>query len=309
MKKTAISLAVAAAMTASFAAQADTTLYGRIGQSIDYNDPDGGDSNWDVENFTSRWGLKGSEDLGNGLKAVYRYEWSISTEGDGVFGRRLAYVGLEGGFGQIKLGQQWTPYYNVVGYSDIMNSVGYNLYSGIFRKSDSVVYQTPDLGGFQVEAMVNMDGAAGETGVDNYNVALSYSNGPLFAGVAFLANEVTDKDQLGASIGYTFGPVSASVSYENTDFNTSNLTDLELEDLRDDLRDNDTYYVAATYDMGAGNSILAQYGGKSIDDADDLNEFSVGFQHMMGSRTRVFAEYNDQEDVGGRLRLGLRTDF
>ena len=135
MKKSAIALAVAAALAASAAAQAETTFYGRAALAITYTDtsidsdtPIGDifdDGIWDIRNAGTRWGVRGSEDLGNGLSAIYHIETNLDADshngnGDSQTGR-LAWVGLKGGFGAVKLGAQWTPYYNALGATDIFN--------------------------------------------------------------------------------------------------------------------------------------------------------------------------------------------
>ena len=83
MKKTVLALAVAAALAAPLAAQADTVLYGSARVSVDYNDEKPGlldkasgasdpDGYWDVINNDSLLGVMGSEELGGGLSAVYQ---------------------------------------------------------------------------------------------------------------------------------------------------------------------------------------------------------------------------------------------
>lgn len=63
----------------------------------------------------SRWGIKGSSEISDGLNAVYRFEHNISTNDGSQSGGRLAYAGLSGGFGTVTLGQIWNAAYNHVG--------------------------------------------------------------------------------------------------------------------------------------------------------------------------------------------------
>ncbi len=74
----------------------------------------------------SRWGIKGSNEISEGLSAVYRFEHKFSTEDAGQAGGRLAYVGLSGGFGSLTLGQIWSASYNHAG---VIRDIG-NYYSG-----------------------------------------------------------------------------------------------------------------------------------------------------------------------------------
>ncbi len=63
----------------------------------------------------SRWGIKGANELGEGLSATYRFEHKFSTEDASQAGGRLANVGLSGGFGSLTLGQIWSASYNSTG--------------------------------------------------------------------------------------------------------------------------------------------------------------------------------------------------
>ena len=63
----------------------------------------------------SRWGIKGSSEVSEGLSAVYRFETKIDSSNAGSPGGRLSYVGLSGGFGTLTIGQVWSAAYNHIG--------------------------------------------------------------------------------------------------------------------------------------------------------------------------------------------------
>ncbi|MEI2783378.1 MAG: porin [Candidatus Competibacter sp.] len=232
MKKSILALAVAAALTAPLAAQADTILYGSARVSVDYNDEgstdpfDNDNGVWDVTNNSSRLGVLGSEDLGGGLSAIYQYEFGVDvTDGGNLESNRPKYVGLKGGFGQISLGTQETPYYHVAGIIDIFNtdrSLGSTAFLGgsfngfklnpgndrdladgsLFRLENSLYYTTPDFNGFSAEAMLVMNGASNDSqgysdSVDLWNLTAKYSNGPFFAGISYLQLDGDDNVSLG----------------------------------------------------------------------------------------------------------------
>ena len=98
MNKKLIAVAVAGVVAAP-AAYADISAYGRINNGIQITEDAAGDNTTDMETFGSRFGFKGSGDIGNGMEAFARYEFSTNTDtaggGSGI-GRRLAYVGLSG---------------------------------------------------------------------------------------------------------------------------------------------------------------------------------------------------------------------
>ncbi len=121
MNKTLIAAAVSAALMAPVAAQADVTVYGRVHQGIKISEVQ---TSQPVPQLTlisvgSRFGIKASSDLGNGLTASAHYEFTTNSDkpGTGVGNTRVATVGLSGGFGSIKLGNQWGAYYNQVLYA------------------------------------------------------------------------------------------------------------------------------------------------------------------------------------------------
>lgn len=218
MKKL-LPIAIAMVITAPVAVHADTTIYGLIDNALTYNESGATDS-WDVEqgNGTSRLGVKGSEDLGNGLKAIFQYEWATqTTEGGSTqtgFTNRLGYVGLTGAFGTAAIGRQWTPYYGAVGKTDIMNapSAGFRNHLNTFRTGNAVVYNSPNMGGFSgaIAFIIDQGGATDiEDGIDSTNLALNYNNGPLSAGFGYRQAEATtladDTDTWGLSAKYNFG--------------------------------------------------------------------------------------------------------
>ncbi|MCP4992219.1 MAG: porin [Gammaproteobacteria bacterium] len=317
MKKI-LAVAVAAAIMAPLAASADTTLYGRINNSIVHTDPDGGDSNWDVMDNASRLGVKGSEDLGNGLKAVFQVEFALDSDTDGgLTGGRLAYVGLAGDFGTVAVGQQWTPYYGAVDNTDIFQAPGMNdHYLGPFRTGDALAYVSPDFSGFTGKVALIMDGnndtaavAAGldpvfnpavaattdSNSIDAYNVSLQYSNGPLSLGASVLDfdDETADLDVWGISGSYNFGMFAVMAQYEDMD-------DAGVEI--------DEFALAGEAYFG-NNTLRAAYG--QVDAAGtEFDVISVGAQHSFSKSTRVFVEYGDSEvDSAKTFGIGIRHDF
>ncbi|MCP5132509.1 MAG: porin [Gammaproteobacteria bacterium] len=235
MKKSTLALAVAAALTGfGSVAVADTTLYGSARVSVDYNDLDStyvtnargdlvrvftGFTAWDVVNNSSRLGVRGEEDLGGGLSAIYQYEFGVDmTEGGNFNSNRPKWVGLKGtSWGSVTAGTQWTPYYNVMGIADIFNSSANTFvqrsYLGAtygLRMDNSLVYTSPNWSGFGFQAMLVMNGDVSANdptapseltkcsadnklpcnlsdSVDMYQLNVTYKNGPFFAGLAYMA--------------------------------------------------------------------------------------------------------------------------
>jgi predicted porin len=208
---TSVSLASLGAAAAAHA-QSSVTLYGAIDNSITYiRHADGSQNRWSLGNSANgnlsgtRWGLKGAEDLGGGLKAIFQLEngFNPSTgalgQGGRMFGRQ-AYVGLTAQqIGSLTLGRQYDPLVDLVQGITADNYFGsafatpgdVDNYDNSFRVNNTVKYTTPTWNGLQVSAMYAFGGVAGTvSGQQSYAAAVAYSNGPfsLAGGYFFAAN-------------------------------------------------------------------------------------------------------------------------
>ncbi len=167
MNKKLLAAAVSAAIMAPIAAQAEpeVTLYGRINNAIDYKDVDEvDDATTDISTISSRFGIKASSDLGNGLVAHAKYEFSTTTdkEGNGVEDTRVGTVGLSSHFGRVDIGNQWSAFFNTVGTDiDPTYTLGYYLYSGVaagaYRASNTIKYSN-SFGPVYLEADLRQNG-------------------------------------------------------------------------------------------------------------------------------------------------------
>jgi predicted porin len=115
MKKTLVVAAVSASFAVAAHAQSSVTLYGVIDAGLTYTSNVGGKSDWQQASGgidQSRFGLKGSEDLGNGLKAIFTLESGFNlnngrfANNNGMFNRQ-AFVGLSSNYGTVTLGRQY----------------------------------------------------------------------------------------------------------------------------------------------------------------------------------------------------------
>lgn len=124
MKHSALALAVLAALSLnnSANAQSNVQVYGLIDAGVEAVNHAGANDGGMVRVIsggknTSRWGLRGSEDLGGGLKAVFNLEGGILLDtgaADGALFKRQANVGLEGRFGRVVIGRSFTTTYDLV---------------------------------------------------------------------------------------------------------------------------------------------------------------------------------------------------
>ncbi|MBK8181902.1 MAG: porin [Candidatus Competibacteraceae bacterium] len=314
MKKSALALAVAAALVGfGTVARADTTLYGSARVSLDYTDTDSdyaraangdlvrtavGSAAWDMFNNASRLGVRGEEELGGGLSAIYQYEFGVDiTEGGNFVSNRPKWVGLKGGFGSITAGTQWTPYYNAIAIGDIFNSskvFARTTYLGDafgLRMDNSLIYTTPNLSGFSAQAMVVANGSCTPSDpdspadlcrvsadnklpgnlsddVDMWNIGLSYKNGPFFIGASYMALQGDGFDDFVTRPTWDGDQWGVAVGYNNGPFAVS--LAYENGDVNAlNFGDTENIYLTGQYTFGS-NIIRAAYGFNTAKD-DRLN--------------------------------------
>lgn len=242
MKKSLIALAVLAGSGVA-SAQSTVTIYGLIdsyfGQTKGTGPGQTGVSQTVINSGglqTSRFGLKGSEDLGGGMKVNFQLENGFNvdtgqtpnngTTNSSIFSRQ-SWVGVSGGFGEVKIGKMWTPFDEVKGSgaagfdanifapaTNVWASNGYN-----DRPGNSLYYMTPSFGGFTAAVLYSFSEnkttarSAGRT--TSFNIA--YANGPIGAALSY-QNEKADGNtaatkytQLNGS--YDFGVVKLLGAY------------------------------------------------------------------------------------------------
>lgn len=206
MKKSLIALAVLGSVAGVAQAQSSVTLYGIadvwLGSTKETNQTAGVRTSnrvtaLDSSGFsTSRFGFKGSEDLGGGLKANFQLEQGINSDtgtaqATGSAFNRQSWVGLSGGFGEVQLGRAWTPYDDTRAMAnDTFNAniaASFNTWLGYTdRTSNGIRYNTPSFGGFSVAAAYALgeDKTTGTSASSITSVSLNYANGPIVAGLA-----------------------------------------------------------------------------------------------------------------------------
>jgi predicted porin len=329
MKRKLIALAVATAFAAP-AAMAEVTVYGKVHVSVENIATDVGttgavanggttidDDKFTVNSNASRLGFKGSEDLGNGLSAIFKYEMTYDVDGDDGAGftpissARNAYLGLAGSFGTVLVGRHDTPakmaYYaagtdNLDGtVADLNDRVGFTEN----RVNNAIAYVSPKMSGLQLAAAIVPGEESGATGtatdadngfMDSYSVGLMYGAGGLKAGLGYeeVAQSGGDTDvktvQMGAS--YTMDAFTLGAHYGRND-NASNVLDAKATNMA----------VSGTYRMG-DNAIMVNYGKNSFETSGSTTEVDttatgLGFQHNMSNRTNVYVAYSNTDTDNG----------
>lgn len=205
MKKTVIFASVLGAFTGVAHAQSTVTLYGIIDEGLTYTSNIKGENRIGLDSGIlqgSRFGLKGSEDLGGGLKAIFQLENGFNTstgtlgQGGRMFGRQ-AYVGLSSAsVGSATLGRQYDSVVDYLGPITANGTWAGELFShpydndntdNSFRINNSVKYTSANYGGFQFGGLYGFSNAAGEFANNRaWSVGTRYAYGSLTVAAAYL---------------------------------------------------------------------------------------------------------------------------
>ncbi|MFL9913642.1 porin [Paraburkholderia sp. RL17-337-BIB-A] len=210
-KKTVCAAATAMAFASIVHAQSSVTLYGVIDEGLEYvsnvkTASGAGKSLFQLDSVSglqgSRWGLRGSEDLGNGLKALFVLENGFDVnsgklgQGGALFGRQ-AFVGIGSTqFGTVTLGRQYDSVVDYVGPlgaadqwashraahpGDLDNE------NNSVRTNNAVKFTGANYGGLTFGGVYSFGGQAGSVGRNQvFSLGAGYANGPLVLGAAYL---------------------------------------------------------------------------------------------------------------------------
>ena len=205
MKKTLMVAALTGVFATAAHAQSSVTLYGLIDAGITYTNNQGGHSAWQEKSGTvngSRWGLRGAEDLGGGLKAIFTLEngFNIANGTLGQSGRmfgRQAFVGLASTqYGAVTLGRQ---YDSVVDFLAPLSNTG-SQYGGTIaahpydndnlnnsvRFNNTVKYTSANYAGFKFGGMYGFSNSSNFANNRAYSFGASYNWGPLAVAAGYL---------------------------------------------------------------------------------------------------------------------------
>jgi len=227
-------------------AQSSVTLYGRIDTSVEYSNfgPGHAVHMGSGDLGATDWGLKGSEDLGGGLHAIFKLESGFNSfngtlgQNGAEFGRE-AWVGLAGSFGTVDAGVNYTPIHTIlVTYSLPAYGAGLGWGNGInnyvfgpfLRVSNSVRYVSPRIDGFLFRGLAargtNGSSATAPASLgDTYSGGVSYAYGNLSMDVGYelqryspaavlsASSEVDAGYYAAAGVSYNFGFIKPSILF------------------------------------------------------------------------------------------------
>lgn len=301
MKKIMIAAAVVGAFAGTAQAQTSVTLYGIADLNLRFDRTSNGTfrSLGGGDLAPSRWGLRGTEDLGGGLKAVFNFEAAINND-TGINGagladgfQRVSVVGLQGNFGHVRGGVDYTPYFRSWS-SNVLSATLGSPYGGktpataggSTRMANAIYYDSPNMGGLIFRGAYQMGesaAAATKNGSNAYSLAVNYANGPIGVGLAHQNNKnaaatsVTKSSVISAS--YDFKVVKLHAAH-----NVSKSTGAVINQA------NSTIGVSAPMGKWSFFGYIARYNDKTVANAD-AKFFSLGTQYNLSPRTAWYATY------------------
>lgn len=318
MKKSLMAVALVGAFAGVAHAQTAVQIYGTIDAGLQKR------SNQTLsigKRASNTLGFKGTEDLGNGLKALFqleiRYEPDTGTNESG--GRPLfqgqSRVGLQGDFGMVRIGRGLTPYQETVGAFEPFHALPHQagFYTDLAvagytsapldpsvnsnnRWANAFWYNSPVVNGFQLNTAIatkeNNGGPAigtqypvgAQASVNPFSATATYNNGPAAVMLGYERNAVESKVM---SIGATFN-VTPELK----------LMALATRHKQDNIRfalpagsgpRTKAWVLGANYTMGPGK-ILAGYGRKDPDNSFETKQMSLGYEYSLSKRTYVYAD-------------------
>lgn len=306
-------------------AQSTVNLYGRVNTTVE-SQKAGGVRTTKVQDNASRFGFTGSEDLGGGLKAIFRlesgfrsdtgqtYDFEGSTK---LFGRE-ATIGLSGGFGTVRLGQQalLPVYLATADYVSMHNhdtgsssDALFGTFLIDFRQVNSVSYTTPNIGGFALEIAQGLNEKTNIPGTtirrsNQTDIAANYDAGPLHLGAGY--QKIGDDKLLALRALYEFGALTVGGYYERDDF--------VVRGDRNNVR------VSAMYTVGS-SEFHANVGsaGKfsKVVAESKAQQYTLGYNYNLSKRTKVYGYVTRVNDsaaavYGGDFNstaVGIRHNF
>ncbi len=354
MQKKIIALAIASALTAPAVAMADSVgnvvLYGQANLSVDVvNDganPSGSSNN--LVSNASRVGVKGSEDLGSGLTAMFQLEKEVNlddgthdstttaTNGNSRMFDRNTFIGLSSAdMGTVLFGRHDTPYKistrSLDLFADGVADNRNNIMSGHDVRLDNVIaYISPSLSGLTIAAASEF-GAEGAGNASKKGTALSlagmYTQGGIYATLAYQSVKFGDVGDLAASLpaaaddevkafklggGYTMDAIAVNLVVEK-------FTDKIAAATGDTTGTN--WQIGGKYSLSDTDAVKLAYGKHGESDTagfgkngDETKQVSLGYDHGMSKRTTVYALYNKITAQGvtadpSTVSVGLKHAF
>ena len=328
MQKKIIALAVAGLVSGAAFAQTNVTVYGIMDMSYTYSKMgDAKFSGMESGGWSGpRIGFKGEEALGNGLKTIFTMEFG-ADDNSGLNSTRLAFVGLDGNWGQVTAGKQYAPsglYLAGSNSNDVVSVYPTNLmlgnkmngkyvYStmstgGTSRWDNSIAYTTPNLSGFNGRVIYSF----GENIRDSYSDATtdaskwgiggSYANGGLYLTAIYqqvldnngktpagLDVDVNGSKSWAVGGAYDFKVVKLYANYIQEKFDDGSVISQNGNDGKHKL-----WAAGVSVPVSAAGTLRAEYMEFKADELkkNKAKGFGIGYDHNLSKRTLIYTAYS-----------------
>lgn len=320
MKKSIIALAVFSVASGVATAATSVTLYGRV--DVGYTDTTKeGDSVSQSGGGETRLGVRGEEDLGNGLAATFQMEGRFDadtgskTAGKSFFDREST-VGLKGAFGHVRFGRSTSSMERGLGFVNVGRRIhDLSPYASAARHSNAAFYDYTN-GAFSVGGDIttkggyNDDGTVANEGKDDtkvgYGVYGKYSANGFTAGLAYQADNVKSnssaltypKDakmakEYGLALSYNYKPITVGASYARGEDDATNSTAKSRiwhAFISGAITQNDT--LAAIYH----NDKRKHTTTASTTTYKNEDSYGLEYVHSLSKRTSVYADVKRVSD-------------
>lgn len=306
MKKTALSLAIAAVLPAFANAEKVEvempSFYGKVNVSVQ-NTQEGDDSISEVVSNASRLGVKGKIELKHGLEGIYKLEYETQVDdgdkGGQTFAQRNIFAGIKGGFGQVIVGMFDTPLKKAQKKIDLFNDLEGDIKSAITksdkRKEDSIQYSTPKMSG--LVATVAHIASEDETLNDGTSSSLTFTQDNIYAAIAYDTDVNIDTDVLRLVAQYSMSDFTVGALWEQDNRAGS---------------DNDVegWVYSASYKLNSDIKLKAQYGESDIV-KDNAKTYSLGADYKLGKGAKAYAFVTDEEygDDSSKEYYGVGLEY
>ena len=317
LKKKMLAVAVASTLAAPFA-MADVNIYGGLNTSVETvkatgatNAANNVKSIGRVSSNVSKIGFKGSDDLGNGLKGLWQVEQEISVDDGGTrkgtFATRNSFVGVEGDFGKVLLGNNDTVY-KTMGKVGVVNTMGDTIADiaggkdslfgrGDTRLQNSVHYISQTYSGLQGGVSYGFDEARATVGTTRTNKAIwslgaSYNANGILAGLGYEVRKQANAAVTNADLDQTFLKLSAAYKFDDTKLGVG------YERVKNDLTTGNTTQTAWTLggEQRFGNAAVglayAKLGESKSGAKDGAKQWTLGTTYDLSKRTQTYAFYS-----------------
>ena len=313
MKKSLLALAALTAFAGVASAQSSVTLFGIVDLSVN-SVKNGSLSQKLLSNDqlnSNRLGFRGVEDLGGGMRAGFHLEGAMSPDNGNAGGQtwqRRSTVSLMGGFGEIRLGRDYTPsFWNYTIFDPFgTNGMGAasNLVSTLssgattfVRANNTVGYFLPAMGG--VYGQVQVAAGEGATGNKYFGGRLGYAGGPVNVAVAYGKTDKTgamidDYTDINFGGSFNMGFMSLMGTYSKRDYSTA---------------DQKNIMVGLTVPFGQSTLKAAYNTASGSAKSLEAKQISFGYQYDLSKRTAIYAtvsSLNNDGDAatGARFTIG-----